>query len=93
MDQELDERIRARAYAIWEAEGRPDGADLDHWRRAILELQTEEANDAEMAGDGSAVPSAPEGGELGIAATQPLDSEDPGLAEPALAEGPYEAAR
>lgn len=46
MDQNLDERIRARAYAIWESEGRPEGADLDHWLRAVLELQAEEADDA-----------------------------------------------
>ena len=26
-----------RAYAIWEAEGRPEGRDLDHWLRAERE--------------------------------------------------------
>ncbi|TPE51656.1 DUF2934 domain-containing protein [Amaricoccus solimangrovi] len=43
MDQELEDRVRSRAYAIWEEEGRPEGADLDHWLRAVLELQAEEA--------------------------------------------------
>jgi hypothetical protein len=32
--------IRERAYAIWEEEGRPDGRDLDHWRRAEQEISS-----------------------------------------------------
>jgi Protein of unknown function (DUF2934) len=34
----LEERIRARAYEIWEEEGRPTGRDVEHWIRAVLEL-------------------------------------------------------
>jgi hypothetical protein len=30
--------IAKRAYAIWEREGRPSGAHLDHWRRAEAEF-------------------------------------------------------
>ena len=30
--------IRQHAYAIWEAEGRPLGRDVDHWHRARSEL-------------------------------------------------------
>lgn len=26
--------VRDTAYAIWEAEGKPDGRDADHWRLA-----------------------------------------------------------
>jgi hypothetical protein len=33
-----EEGIRARAYAIWEDEGRPDGQHLEHWRRAMDEV-------------------------------------------------------
>jgi hypothetical protein len=33
-----EEPIRKRAYAIWEEEGRPEGRDLDHWRRAAAEI-------------------------------------------------------
>ncbi len=39
----MDEReaaIRLRAYAIWEAEGRPAGRDHEHWMRAEHELDT-----------------------------------------------------
>jgi hypothetical protein len=33
-DQGLDERIRARAYRLWESEGRPHGRDVEFWERA-----------------------------------------------------------
>jgi hypothetical protein len=33
-----EEIIRLRAHAIWEAQGRPDGHDLEHWEQAIREL-------------------------------------------------------
>jgi hypothetical protein len=34
MADDLEERIRARAHAMWEEEGRPDGREADHWERA-----------------------------------------------------------
>ncbi|UFN47299.1 DUF2934 domain-containing protein [Roseomonas sp. OT10] len=33
------DRIRERAYAIWEREGRPHGRDADHWDRARQEIE------------------------------------------------------
>jgi hypothetical protein len=36
-----DDLIRERAYAIWIAEGRPDGREHAHWLRARYELQLE----------------------------------------------------
>jgi hypothetical protein len=44
MDPAIEERIRARAYQIWEEEGRPGGRDVEHWIRAVLEL----ARDGEL---------------------------------------------
>ncbi|WP_353860736.1 DUF2934 domain-containing protein [Azospirillum formosense] len=39
----MDEhRIRHRAYAIWEQEGRPEGRRAEHWERACRELQEED---------------------------------------------------
>ena len=35
---DLTERIRQRAYAIWESEGRPHGLDHVHWLRAEAEI-------------------------------------------------------
>jgi hypothetical protein len=34
----MDERIRQRAYEIWEREGRPEGREAEHWRMAVEEL-------------------------------------------------------
>jgi hypothetical protein len=36
-----DDAIRARAYGIWEREGRPQGRDFEHWVRAQVELIAE----------------------------------------------------
>lgn len=41
-----EERIRARAYALWVEEGRPHGRDREHWERAERELQAEHATPA-----------------------------------------------
>jgi hypothetical protein len=35
-------KIRARAYAIWEQEGRPDGKQLEHWVQAKRLIAAEE---------------------------------------------------
>src|SRR5689334_23651409 len=39
-----DERIRRRAYEIWEREGRPHGRESEHWRMAVDELAAERAH-------------------------------------------------
>lgn len=33
------DKISLRAFQIWEAEGRPQGQDLEHWLRAEIELR------------------------------------------------------
>jgi Protein of unknown function (DUF2934) len=38
-----EERIRQRAYKLWEEAGRPEGAAQDHWERAAQDLDREEA--------------------------------------------------
>jgi hypothetical protein len=38
MDPELRHRIEQRAYALWEANGRPEGRALDHWLQAEQEI-------------------------------------------------------
>jgi Protein of unknown function (DUF2934) len=37
--QVMEQVISARAYALWEEEGRPDGRALAHWLAAERELQ------------------------------------------------------
>lgn len=38
MEDDNNELIKRRAYAIWESEGRPEGRHDDHWRRASAEM-------------------------------------------------------
>ncbi len=33
-DEQRDQRIRERAYHLWEADGRPHGGDAEYWERA-----------------------------------------------------------
>jgi hypothetical protein len=35
---DVAERIRQRAYEIWEREGRPEGREQEHWERAEREI-------------------------------------------------------
>jgi hypothetical protein len=36
------DKIRQRAFEIWEAEGCPDGRDVEHWKRAEAEVAAAE---------------------------------------------------
>jgi hypothetical protein len=36
---DLTQKIRQRAYEIWEREGRPHGRDRIHWLRAEAEMR------------------------------------------------------
>ncbi|WP_338012496.1 DUF2934 domain-containing protein [Rhizobium sp. Root708] len=40
---EHEEKIRQRAYEIWEREGRPQGEDMKHWLKAFEEIAAEGA--------------------------------------------------
>src|SRR6185503_3223365 len=33
-EEQREERIRKRAYGLWEADGRPDGRESEFWERA-----------------------------------------------------------
>jgi hypothetical protein len=37
-DADLHQRIKKRAYELWEQEGHPGGRAEEHWRRAEAEL-------------------------------------------------------
>lgn len=39
----LDQLVREQAYALWEAEGRPEGRAEDHWNRALEQHLRERA--------------------------------------------------
>ena len=34
VDPEREQRVRERAYHLWEAEGKPHGRDVEYWERA-----------------------------------------------------------
>jgi hypothetical protein len=38
-EHEHEDRVRQRAYELWEKDGRPEGQHLRHWQRAEEELQ------------------------------------------------------
>lgn len=38
MSKDREQRIRERAHAIWEQEGRPDMRHEDHWHQASQEI-------------------------------------------------------
>jgi hypothetical protein len=54
MDNDRNELIRARAYEIWEREGRPAGHESEHWRQAELELEEAAAENAASSQSGAA---------------------------------------
>ena len=43
MRSDREERIRQRAYAIWQSEGHGNGREEEHWHRAEREIAAEEA--------------------------------------------------
>ncbi|MEZ2126672.1 MULTISPECIES: DUF2934 domain-containing protein [unclassified Sinorhizobium] len=46
MDNIKEEWIGRRAYALWEAEGRPEGRSGEHWRQATEEYERRERTKA-----------------------------------------------
>jgi hypothetical protein len=50
MPSEREERIRQRAYAIWEREGKPDGREAEHWEKAAAEIDAERESTEAMTG-------------------------------------------
>ena len=45
-DADVRERVRQRAYSLWEQEGRPEGQAEDHWRRAEAEVGVNPGDEA-----------------------------------------------
>jgi hypothetical protein len=41
-NEDFEQRVRERAYALWEAEGQPEGRAEEFWDRARRELEHEE---------------------------------------------------
>ncbi|HYD98562.1 MAG TPA: DUF2934 domain-containing protein [Alphaproteobacteria bacterium] len=42
----MEDRIRERAYQLWEEAGRPDGAHDQHWEEARRQIEAESVTGA-----------------------------------------------
>jgi hypothetical protein len=42
--EDLQERIRRRAYELWEQSGRPEGREKEHWDLACREIHASAEN-------------------------------------------------
>jgi Protein of unknown function (DUF2934) len=42
IDPERENRVRERAYLLWEADGKPHGRDVEYWERARALISTGE---------------------------------------------------
>jgi hypothetical protein len=49
----IEDRVRERAYALWEKDGRPDGRSDEYWRQARSEVEAEEAEPGNESSEGS----------------------------------------
>ncbi len=45
-DPAREERIRERAYHLWQADGSPPGSDLEYWEKARELIAIEDSRDA-----------------------------------------------
>lgn len=45
-DPQREQRVRERAYHLWEADGKPHGRDVEYWQRARELVAMEENADA-----------------------------------------------
>jgi len=43
-----EERIKAKAHELWEADGKPEGRDRDHWEQAVKLVDEDERREARV---------------------------------------------
>ena len=96
MNDRLEHQIRERAYLLWEAEGRPEGRDLEFWARAETEISAQRAGARKSMNKPTAPrPKTPKGkaGKPKLAATPPPPrGEAPPPAAPSPGKRPEPAA-
>jgi hypothetical protein len=44
---EHEQRVRERAYHLWETDGKPHGRDVEYWQRAREQIATEDSAEAD----------------------------------------------
>jgi Protein of unknown function (DUF2934) len=81
---EDEDKIRRRAYEIWEREGRPDGRQHEHWSQARQEMDKYGAPEGAQLGRGEAGRPTPEGARPG---TGMAGGQSGGAAKPGTGKG------
>ena len=82
-----EHKIRARAYELWEREGRGHGSHDRHWLEATRQVEAEEAASVRPAAVKSAA-----GKPASAKAAAPADAAKPAAAKPRKARAPKAAA-
>jgi hypothetical protein len=59
MSSDKEDRIRTRAYQIWDRQGRTDGQHEEHWAQASRELDSEDGG-SPGSGDGQTYGQSPD---------------------------------
>jgi len=62
-----EDRIRAKAHELWEADGKPKGREQDHWAEAerLIDAEAREDERARQRGPGIDIAPSAEGNSLG----------------------------
>jgi hypothetical protein len=74
---DLEERIKQRAYELWEAAGRPHGQDAEHWARAERELTQGGATRTSAKGPNGKATNGAGGKAKAASASSPASKADP----------------
>lgn len=61
MEETWEQKVRERAHAIWEREGRPESAGEQHWARAEEELRNEQEAGKLAGGSSETMPESEQG--------------------------------
>jgi hypothetical protein len=59
IDPEREQRVRQRAYHLWETEGKPHGRDVEYWERARELIAIEESAGAGLLPNPQTEPDSP----------------------------------
>ena len=71
-EEDIEQRVRRRAYELWEAAGRPNGRGDEFWHEAWSDITS--GGEQEDVGSAAATPTPISG--------KPTTSEEPNLIEP-----------
>jgi hypothetical protein len=59
VDPDREQRVRERAYHLWEADGKPHGRDVEYWERARELIGMEESAGSGLLPNPQTVPDSP----------------------------------